>query len=697
MPLLSVSDESVAKIENKKIYSDHTEFSVAAKGEGTVTLTALYDKKTVMYSTTLEVNNGVQQFNAVALPKYKDRYDYNCYVNGMIITDYICMGAFLFTHHSDSNIFIYVNGENGSLVDNGVTIDPMANGTSLTDSNCVLHAQQVTQGIDEARAAVNYTVRNIQMRDIYLEVDGEAVQPQSNVKVRIPVPKGYQAENCHVYRIDDDGMKEMETTVEDNMLVFSTNHFCNWAIIEELVKRLGDADIDGVVSIQDATLVQQVIADLKSFNDEQNFLADVNADGKISVSDVTMIQKYLARILVLAPVPEAVTISEADIKLELGDRYWLSATVLPKNAVSTKVSWSSSSPDVVSVDQNGIVTAKAHGEAVITASTPNGKKMTCAVEVVKTVGGYYQIYTAQDLYDIRYNPNGKYKLMNNIDLSEYENWEPIPEFSGELNGDCYDITNLNMNYNNFDSEQTGVKYFGLIRDIKGDTVFSNLRIYGNISVLSHTSETVYSGVLFARSYAEEVIIDNCIFYGKNECSCYGNLYGGGFFAVANNARFTHCRSQVSLNMISRGNEVMYGGFCGAVYRPGACVIKHCFHSAHIDSQIYRSNKNDDCNIMAGGFIGYLGGATELSEAVNTADTVFRIHTTNCTGSYRVFISSMAGYAVDASYCTITDCKNTYPEDIYASDYSLCNIQNEEYIGNRLMLTPSKPPDIILTK
>lgn len=926
--LFTVSDDTVANIENRTVYSDHTEFSVKAKKEGTVTLTALYDKKNVLYTTTLEVNNGVQQFNAVALPQYKDKYDYNCFVNGMIITDYkyersegkakdhmtfdvynttpligsvdiynaagelieseridrfsetymkntkewvtaswhvvtdlftgklltfkqqsyskktsvdiyvpkggkvivtndpytsitcslynyieffimsvdvgtsvfktvssiekvstqvskdimkaafakksfsalydlqnkiyksgvkalakdafpqavttfvndgnkvltdhsfdlakmvsktaasfgvglaesavleglsvfgliikgmftgytvgdyICMAASLLTHQSNSRVEIYVNGENGSLVDNGVTIDPMANGTALAEYNCVLRARQVTQGIENVRNSVNYTVRNIQMRDIYLEKDGEAVQPQSNVKVRIPVPKGYQAENCRVYRIDDDGMKEMETTVEDNMLVFTTNHFCYWAIIEELIKRMGDADIDGNVSIQDATLVQQVIADLKSFNGEQKFLADVNGDGKISVSDVTMIQKYIAKILVLAPVPEAVTISEAEIKLEAGDSVSLTAEVLPKNAVSTKVSWSSSNPDAAAVDENGKVTAVAPGNTVITASTLNGKKMTCAVEVLKTIGGYYPVYTARDLYNIRYNPNGKYKLMDRIDLSEYENWDPIPEFSGELNGNGYDIINLSMSYSNNTSAQTGEKYFGLIRDIKGNTVFNNVKIDGKIDIKAYTQETVYTGFLFARSYADKVTFNYCTVFGEVECSGWGNKYVGGFFGAANNAEFNNCGGLARVNTSSNGNEVMCGGYCGAVYNPGARVINNCTHSGYIDCRISRYNAADNGRFMVGGFAGYLGGATELTGAVNYSKTNFRITINFCTGLNNAYISSVAGYANDSDKCTITSCKNSYDPDIYVSDNTACNVLKGNYIGNKLDL------------
>ena len=58
----------------------------------------------------------------------------------------------------------------------------------------------------------------------------------------------------------------------------------------------------------------------------------------------------------------------------------LQATVLPPEADQT-VTWSSDKPDVVEVDENGTVTAKAPGKATITATTADGFSATCQVFV----------------------------------------------------------------------------------------------------------------------------------------------------------------------------------------------------------------------------------------------------------------------------------------------------------------------------
>lgn len=58
--------------------------------------------------------------------------------------------------------------------------------------------------------------------------------------------------------------------------------------------QIGDVNLDGTVSIMDATLLQKYIASIEKLNDTQLYLADYNNDGKVDIVDATLIQKYLA-------------------------------------------------------------------------------------------------------------------------------------------------------------------------------------------------------------------------------------------------------------------------------------------------------------------------------------------------------------------------------------------------------------------
>jgi alpha-amylase len=59
----------------------------------------------------------------------------------------------------------------------------------------------------------------------------------------------------------------------------------------------GDVNLDGSVSIKDATAVQKYIAYNNAFNEIQLKAANVNGDSAINVKDATMIQKYAAALI----------------------------------------------------------------------------------------------------------------------------------------------------------------------------------------------------------------------------------------------------------------------------------------------------------------------------------------------------------------------------------------------------------------
>ncbi len=61
--------------------------------------------------------------------------------------------------------------------------------------------------------------------------------------------------------------------------------------------KMGDVNLDGVVSIADATAIQFMLAEMGDpFTTLQNTLGDVNGDGVVSIADATAIQFYLAEL-----------------------------------------------------------------------------------------------------------------------------------------------------------------------------------------------------------------------------------------------------------------------------------------------------------------------------------------------------------------------------------------------------------------
>ena len=107
--------------------------------------------------------------------------------------------------------------------------------------------------------------------------------------------------------------------------------------------------------------------------------------GKASITATTADGGYEAtcEVTVTGVPTTGITLDKTELHFNPGDTYQLTATVLPENASVKTVKWSSSDPEVVAVDENGLVRALAeNGSATITATTVNGGFMaTCEVMV----------------------------------------------------------------------------------------------------------------------------------------------------------------------------------------------------------------------------------------------------------------------------------------------------------------------------
>ena len=85
---------------------------------------------------------------------------------------------------------------------------------------------------------------------------------------------------------------------------------------------------------------------------------------------------------------KSITLDQTEVRLEATQTTTLLAIILPDNTSVKTVVWTSSDEDVAVVDENGVVTAIAIGEATITATTTDGTNLSvsCKVTVVPTLG-----------------------------------------------------------------------------------------------------------------------------------------------------------------------------------------------------------------------------------------------------------------------------------------------------------------------
>ena len=126
--------------------------------------------------------------------------------------------------------------------------------------------------------------------------------------------------------------------------------------------------------------------------------------GKVTVGGKEGAVSASPFIFPVAVLETGVTLSQTLARLLIGETLTLTATIAPANATNKSVTWSSSDEAVATVNENGVVTAKSAGTAIITVTTAIEKKTaTCKVIVydnsddyIVDLGTLTEDYTAYD-------------------------------------------------------------------------------------------------------------------------------------------------------------------------------------------------------------------------------------------------------------------------------------------------------------
>ena len=177
----------------------------------------------------------------------------------------------------DKNTGIFLKNVDSSVFDENLEL---ITGDVSTDSNFSIYAE----------AAGKLGKENL-LYNIYLQKDGETVQPDGQVQVSIPLPESMR-ENAKVYYIAEDGTAtDMNAEYIDGNLVFVTDHFSVYAVVNSSVLS-GDIDGNGKVNLQDSALLRRYLAGWDVTIDKN--AADVDGNGKVNLQDSALLRRYLA-------------------------------------------------------------------------------------------------------------------------------------------------------------------------------------------------------------------------------------------------------------------------------------------------------------------------------------------------------------------------------------------------------------------
>ena len=92
-------------------------------------------------------------------------------------------------------------------------------------------------------------------------------------------------------------VKSMMAVIASTLIIFA------FAISNTAAEKtiIGDVDGDGSVTVQDATMIQNVLANIQTPNNNYAATGDVDQDGEVTSADATLILRYKAGLIPSLP------------------------------------------------------------------------------------------------------------------------------------------------------------------------------------------------------------------------------------------------------------------------------------------------------------------------------------------------------------------------------------------------------------
>lgn len=238
-----------------------------------------------------------------------------------------------------------------------------------------------------------------------------------------------------------------------------------------------------------------------------------------------------------------------------------------------------------------------------------------SVTVNKTVpDGYTAITNIEELNAVRNNLDGKYVLMNDVDLSSVSAWKPIGNkdvpFTGVFNGNGYSVKNLSVT----DAANKSVGLFGELKDATVANVYID-----NINVtINHPYLVTY---------------------------CVGAVAG-----VVNSSNVLNCSASGTINVTS-GGTLCVGGITGYISE-GDSTVANCLNNTNIQAE---GTISDDGFGFGSVIYAHIGG---IAGIVYNGNTVLRCMNNGNIGVTPINYVYTGGICGSALYnAPITDCAN----------------------------------------
>jgi len=322
------------------------------------------------------------------------------------------------------------------------------------------------------------------------------------------------------------------------------------------------------------------------------------------------------------------------------------------------------------------------GLRTLTAAQKEAASKTSLTDILKIVlgtipgavdsdgDGVLEIYTASGLKYMAKNPNAKYILMNNINMTG-ESWTPIATFGGTFDGNGNTISNVNIQLHAADTNNSSVANMGFFADTVASAVIKDLNLR-NVTVTA-TDEAEYIGMLVGSLRGQ---VENCTVTGSiidnrqtHETAAYigamvgrictsdtpGSLVGGTSIAITDTAGAkTTTGLCANAKLLIANDENVTVGLCG--YKPSNAKVTGLWadtsNSYTLMSQTIQARRDEVVRSMneMGTVLWTPSETLKYTDARNStatysAGSIYRGLPYNYkTGSMERFLSAMASYS-----------------------------------------------------
>lgn len=180
---------------------------------------------------------------------------------------------------------------------NKISVDDVVNGS--IDRNAEIRGNHIDKNKFDEGFYIEFNRGSAEIYDIYLEKDGNVLQPYGEVRVSIAAPEGIDISKAKVWHIAEDGTTtDMNAVYENGYFIFITDHFSYYMVAEtanesndEAIYALGDINANGGIDMTDYILSKRAYFGTYTLSEQEFKRGDINKNNEIDMTDYILIKR----------------------------------------------------------------------------------------------------------------------------------------------------------------------------------------------------------------------------------------------------------------------------------------------------------------------------------------------------------------------------------------------------------------------